>query len=86
MSFGGRLTLVKSILSSLPLYYCSLFRVPSCVINQLERVRRDFFWGGIGERKKMAWVKWDDILSSYGLGGLDIGSLKAKNWALVGKW
>ena len=43
MSFGGRLTLVKSVLGSLPLYYFSLFRVPSCVINQLERVRRDFF-------------------------------------------
>ncbi|GKE67742.1 hypothetical protein Tco_1521903 [Tanacetum coccineum] len=29
MSFGGRLTLVKLVLSSLPLYYFSLFRVPS---------------------------------------------------------
>ncbi|GKF29224.1 hypothetical protein Tco_0095566, partial [Tanacetum coccineum] len=28
MSFGGRLTLVKSVLGSLPLYYFSMFRVP----------------------------------------------------------
>ncbi|GJX15428.1 putative RNA-directed DNA polymerase, eukaryota, reverse transcriptase zinc-binding domain protein [Tanacetum coccineum] len=48
MSFGGRLTLVKSVLGSVPLYYFSMFRVPSCVIKQLERVRRDFFWGGLG--------------------------------------
>ena len=34
----------------------------------------------------MAWVKWDNVLSSYGLGGLNIGSLRAKNWALMGKW
>ena len=45
MSFGGRLTLVKSVLGSLPLYYFSLFRVPSCVINKLERIRLDFFLG-----------------------------------------
>ncbi|GJZ73768.1 RNA-directed DNA polymerase, eukaryota [Tanacetum coccineum] len=37
MSFGGRLTLVKSVLGSLPLYYFSMFRVPSNVINALER-------------------------------------------------
>ncbi|XP_071694733.1 uncharacterized protein [Rutidosis leptorrhynchoides] len=36
MSFGGRLTLVKSVLSSLPLYFFSLFRAPSCVVKKLE--------------------------------------------------
>ncbi|GKD38647.1 reverse transcriptase domain, reverse transcriptase zinc-binding domain protein, partial [Tanacetum coccineum] len=84
MSFGRRLTLIKSVLGSLPLYYFSMFRVPSCVIKQLESVRRDFFWGGAGESKKMSWVKWDTILSSYGVGGLNIGSLRAKFQALLG--
>ncbi|GKB93699.1 hypothetical protein Tco_0979836 [Tanacetum coccineum] len=28
MSFEGRLTLVKSVIGRLPLYYCSMFRVP----------------------------------------------------------
>ena len=69
MSFGGRLTLVKSVLGSLPLYYFSMFRVPSGVINNLERIRKDFFWGGVGDSKKMSWVKWDWVLASYGLGG-----------------
>ncbi|XP_071687047.1 uncharacterized protein [Rutidosis leptorrhynchoides] len=46
MSFGGRLTLVNSILNSLPLYYFSLFRAPSSVLKKLESVRRIFFWGG----------------------------------------
>ncbi|GKB92679.1 reverse transcriptase domain, reverse transcriptase zinc-binding domain protein [Tanacetum coccineum] len=43
MSFGGRLMLVKSVLGSLPLYYFSLFRVPSSVIGALERVQKNFF-------------------------------------------
>ena len=33
MSFGGRLTLVKLVLGSLPFYYFSMFRVPVSVIN-----------------------------------------------------
>ena len=46
MSFRGRLTLVKSVLGSLPLYYFSMmFLVPSSVIKQLERIRENFFWG-----------------------------------------
>ncbi|GJT84887.1 ALP1-like protein [Tanacetum coccineum] len=45
MLFGGRLSLVKSVLGSLPLYYFSLFRVPSSVINNLEGNGRDVsFW------------------------------------------
>ncbi|GJU68923.1 putative RNA-directed DNA polymerase [Tanacetum coccineum] len=40
LSIGGRLTLVKSILGSLPIYYLSLFRAPLKVINILESIRR----------------------------------------------
>nr|GEU83592.1 reverse transcriptase domain, reverse transcriptase zinc-binding domain protein [Tanacetum cinerariifolium] len=44
-SFGGRLSLVKSVLGSLPLYYFSLFRVPFSVINNLKGNGRDVsFW------------------------------------------
>ncbi|KAJ9557995.1 hypothetical protein OSB04_012609 [Centaurea solstitialis] len=34
VSSGGRLTLVKSVLGSLPLYYFSLFRAPRGVLNE----------------------------------------------------
>ncbi|GKD67130.1 putative RNA-directed DNA polymerase, partial [Tanacetum coccineum] len=84
MSFGGRLTLVKSVLGSLPLYYFSMFRVPLSVIKNLEKIRKKIFWGGEG--KNLSWVKWDSVLTSFGEGGLNIGSLRAKNLALLGKW
>nr|GEU41790.1 reverse transcriptase domain, reverse transcriptase zinc-binding domain protein [Tanacetum cinerariifolium] len=45
ISFEGRLTLVKSVLGSFPLYYFLLFRVPSSVINNLEGIRQDFVLG-----------------------------------------
>ncbi|GKC67690.1 RNA-directed DNA polymerase, eukaryota, reverse transcriptase zinc-binding domain protein, partial [Tanacetum coccineum] len=42
--------------------------------------------GCIADGKKMAWVKWPIILNSYDNGGLNIGSLKAFNLALLQKW
>lgn len=87
LSFGGRLTLVKSVLGSLPLYYFSLFRAPAGILNTLEKVRRKFFWGGGNDASnKLCWVKWENILSNGELGGLNIGSLNAHNISLLAKW
>lgn len=50
LSIGGRITLIKSVLGSLPLYYMSLYHAPISVINSLKRIRRDFCWGASGEK------------------------------------
>ncbi|XP_071740651.1 uncharacterized protein [Rutidosis leptorrhynchoides] len=55
VSFGGRVTLVKSVLNNLSLYFFSLYRAPPCVINKLESVRRSLFGGGLGKDSKIAW-------------------------------
>ena len=46
LSEGGRLTLLKSTLSSLPTYYLSSFTIPKSVADRLERILRNF--GGLG--------------------------------------
>nr|GEW60582.1 ribonuclease H-like domain-containing protein [Tanacetum cinerariifolium] len=40
----------------------------------------------LGDGKKLAWVKWERLLASYGDDGLNIRSLRGKNIALLGKW
>ncbi|GKF62789.1 hypothetical protein Tco_0182843, partial [Tanacetum coccineum] len=45
-----------------------------------------FFLGGSGEIKKMAWVKWENVLASFDKCGMEIWSLKAFNLALLQKW
>ena len=42
LSKGGRLTLLKSTLSSLPTYFFPLFTIPMHVANKIERLQRDF--------------------------------------------
>jgi hypothetical protein len=49
LSKGGRLTLLKSMLSSLPTYYLSFFTIPKHVAARIERLQRNFLWGGLGE-------------------------------------
>lgn len=43
LSLGGRLTIIKSVLNSLPLYFFSLFTAPKTVISSLEKLRNKFF-------------------------------------------
>ena len=45
ISKGGRLTLIKSVLSNTPMYYLSLLRISRKVKLRLERIRRDFLLG-----------------------------------------
>ncbi|KAK1302356.1 hypothetical protein QJS10_CPB12g00900 [Acorus calamus] len=43
LSYGGRLTLLHTILSALPLFFLSVFRIPTGVLERLEIIRRRFF-------------------------------------------
>ncbi|GJT48631.1 RNA-directed DNA polymerase, eukaryota [Tanacetum coccineum] len=50
LSIGGRLTLLKSVLGSTPIYNMSLFKVPKAVLKSMESIRRNFFNGIVMER------------------------------------
>ncbi|GJV72549.1 hypothetical protein Tco_1492544 [Tanacetum coccineum] len=86
LSIEGRLTLIKVVLSSLGIYYLSIFKAPELILKALERYRATFFWGGSHDNKKIAWIKWSNVLSSFDKGGLNIDNLKAFNLALLQKW
>ena len=46
ISKGGRLTLIWSTLSSLLIYFMSLFFFPKKIRLKLEKIQRDFLWEG----------------------------------------
>ena len=58
LSKDGRLTLLKSTLSSLLTYYLSLFTIPKAMVTRLERIQRNFLWGSSVECFKYPLVAW----------------------------
>ncbi|GJU52410.1 hypothetical protein Tco_1226124 [Tanacetum coccineum] len=86
LSIGGRFTLLKSVLGSMPIYHMSIFKVPMRVLQRLESIRSHFFNGNDLHGKKMSWVKWEKVLASKENGGLGVSRLYALNRGLLLKW
>ena len=86
LSKGGKLTLLRSTLSSIPTYFLSLFHLPAGVATWLEKIQRDFLWSGIGEAQKMHLVNWNQICQPIQGGSLGVKNLRRFNKALRGKW
>ena len=80
MSKGGRLTLLKSTLSSLLTYYLSLFTIPTHVANKIKRLQRDFLWGD----SKLHLVGWDKVCAPLQNGGLGVRKLTTFNKPYLG--
>nr|GEV18059.1 RNA-directed DNA polymerase, eukaryota [Tanacetum cinerariifolium] len=86
LSIGGRLTLLKPVLGSIPIYHMSIFKVPLKVLQGMESLRSIFFNGVDSGSKKSIWIKWNKVLVSKEKGGLGVSSLYALNRAILLKW
>jgi len=56
ISMAGRITLIKAVISSLPLYMFSPFKAPKAVCQEINKIQRQFLWDWDQDRKKIAWV------------------------------
>ncbi|RVW34521.1 putative ribonuclease H protein [Vitis vinifera] len=70
LSKGGRITLIKSTLASMPIYQLSLFRMPKLVVKRLEKLQRDFLWGGGSMERKIHLINWAVVCTQKESGGL----------------
>ena len=78
---GGRLTLLKSTLSSLTTYFLSLINIPTHMANKIEKLQRDFLWGD----PKTHLLGWDKVCMPIANGVLGIRKLTTFNKVLLGK-
>ncbi|KAL0295598.1 UNVERIFIED_CONTAM: hypothetical protein Scaly_3097700 [Sesamum calycinum] len=82
LSYAGRLQLIKSVLSTLHMYWASVFILPKGVLKMLERKMRTFLWQGPSGGRQ-AKVAWDQICKPKAEGGLGLRSLIIMNQALI---
>ena len=57
LSLGGRVTLLNYVLSTIPLYWLSIYRLPAKIRHKINKIRRKFLWhGGNSTRRKYSLV------------------------------
>ncbi|XP_071704187.1 uncharacterized protein [Rutidosis leptorrhynchoides] len=83
LSIGGRVQLITSVLTSMQVYWCSIFILPDAIIKDIEKVIRGFLWCQGDLKKGKAKVKWEDLCLPKNEGGLGIKRLKFWNVALI---
>ncbi|KAL0444647.1 UNVERIFIED_CONTAM: LINE-1 retrotransposable element O protein [Sesamum latifolium] len=82
LSLAGRAQLLKSVLSSLHVYWSSIFVLPKSIIRVIEQKMRSFLWkrpSGSGFAK----VSWGQVCKPKEEGGLGIRRVLHMNQALM---
>ncbi|MDD0148543.1 hypothetical protein PSY31_22920, partial [Shigella flexneri] len=62
--------LIKHVLQSLPIYQLLTLQPSSAIIQKIEAMFADFFWGWNESRKKYHWSSWKKICLPIQEGGL----------------
>eukprot|EP00253_Pinus_taeda_P014363 PITA_14363 len=61
LSRAGRLTLLKSVLMAIPVYWAALTWIPKGIMEKIRRLCYRFLWSGSNEKSVLPWVAWDKI-------------------------
>jgi len=91
LSRAGRLILIKSVLSAIPVYWAALTWIPKGVMEKIRRICCRFLWAGSKESSGLPWVAWDKVARPKEWGGWGLKrspdfniSLAAKSgWRLI---
>ncbi|XP_035830140.1 uncharacterized protein LOC110901221 [Helianthus annuus] len=83
LSFAGRLQLVISVLSSIHVYWASVFILPAKIIKELESIMKWFLWGFGTASKGRAKVAWKEVYLPKAEGGLGIRRITDVNKSLM---
>lgn len=87
ISTGDRLSLINSILSTIPTYGMSVFKLPKWVIHDIDKIRRDFLWNTKeSAHSKCRLVVWPWVCKTKNQKGWGVLNLRDFNYALLGKW
>ena len=82
LSLGGRLTLAKAVLESIPVYWLSLFKVPGTILSGIRKKIFSFIWLGNNIDKKLHLARWEILSKPKAMGGWGLKNLSLFSKAL----
>lgn len=80
-----RVTLINSVLQSLPVYSFSCLKVPDKICTKLNSLINAFCWGHQPSERKLHLINWNSICRPRNEGGLVIRKFKLMNQPLITK-
>ncbi|XP_058749365.1 uncharacterized protein LOC131622352 [Vicia villosa] len=86
ISIRRRVTLLNSVLSSIPVFTMSFYRAPIKIIKEIISIQSRFLRCGNEEKKCISWVSWANICKPKEEGGLGVKHMGLFNKALLCKW
>nr|XP_009629929.1 uncharacterized protein LOC104119987 [Nicotiana tomentosiformis] len=75
LSFGGRATLITSVLQSMPVHLLSMLAPPANILEHLLKIFAWFFWSTKEEGRSRHWASWQNLCLPKQEGGLRFRSL-----------
>ena len=83
LTMVGRATLIKSAVSSIPIYAMQTTLLPQKISRQLDKMTRHFLWGDSRQHKSYHTVSWETITLPKEAGGLGLTSIRHRNHAIL---
>jgi hypothetical protein len=84
MTYTGRLTLLNSVINSLPMFAMCSLKVPITIFIHFEKSGRQFLWADKEDRiQGKCLANWDMVCRTKDLGGLNVINLRIHNKALL---
>ncbi|XP_074300180.1 uncharacterized protein LOC141631403 [Silene latifolia] len=66
LSYAGKLQLINSIIFGIENFWCSSLLLPHAVVQHLNKIRWNFFWGIPDGEMRMVFKSWDHLLNLAG--------------------
>ena len=82
LSLGGRLVLIRSVLSSIPVYWLSLFPISVSILEKLRKIIFSFLWGSSSNKFKFHLIDWKLLARPINQGGWGIMHLPSFSLSL----
>ena len=85
LSGAGKHVMLQSVLTSLPTYSMSSFKIPISLCKRIQSILTRFWWDSAPEKRKIAWVAWSTMAQPKHLGGLGFKNIEDYNDSLLAK-
>ncbi|XP_038891644.1 uncharacterized protein LOC120081037 [Benincasa hispida] len=77
--------LVRSVLQSFQVFWCSIFVLPACITHEVDRLLRSYLWKGSVVSRGGARVAWDEVCLPLGDGGFGVKHVASLNNSAIMK-